>query len=425
MENNKAVLKVLSVASFLISAIFTVLMWQSGAVGILAKVLTTVMAIILESAKLLLTTTAIKRKDIPRFIRGVIGSAAVLLFIVSITASLIFLSNQGNEVKNMSQASSNSYKANQEQIKIQTELYNSKKAEIDTKKAEIEKLPADWITKRGEKTADLSKLQTELESLGNDLKALHDPSNIKASEEKTKGTIAFFERICSMLNSMPEYEKNPVNSSDIEFWFFAGLAILFDTVAVLLYYLSSFETTSIKKAGDMDKKPWWMPWDTWMERKELSFLWNERKKIMTGKSVADLDQEPGQISNENDLRRLLHEQYKKYGPAEIDCKKPGPNSTIKRFKVSNKFRPGKHKIGFETPAEEKNFTDEEYQRYVKHMLETSTNGISKGYSSIASEIGTPVETCRSIRRHLERQGYIKTEGTKTIINNDKFAGLKL
>jgi hypothetical protein len=71
-------------------------------------------------------------------------------------------------------------------------------------------------------------------------------------------------------------------------------------------------------------------------------------------------------------------------------------------------------IGFR-PENIRDFSDDDYQAYITYMSNNQKNGYAPGYSSIASGIGVNTEVARSIKNHLEREGVVKVQGSRTRI----------
>jgi hypothetical protein len=61
-----------------------------------------------------------------------------------------------------------------------------------------------------------------------------------------------FKAMADMINSSEDYKDNPVSASSIEMWFFIGLGIIFELVAILTAYLAQLKGTLIGFTGKKD-----------------------------------------------------------------------------------------------------------------------------------------------------------------------------
>jgi len=257
-------LKAISIVAFIISGLFTIMLMTSAIVGIIATILTIGIAVILELCKCAFfyfgVSGNLNGRKIPSIIRGLCFFIALALFVSSIIASLSFLQNNNNKTKNYALESSQDSQNKSTNVKAQQDLITVKKAEISTYNKQIETITSNaaasskkynsigQITNAKEtmeqSVKDIQKVNDKLAKANAELititKVLQTENSraVKADMGNTKGYTAFLEVIADKLNESPDRKDNPISSSEIETWFFGALAIIFEFVAVLLFYFS-------------------------------------------------------------------------------------------------------------------------------------------------------------------------------------------
>jgi len=131
--NNPKNLKVVAIVSCVISALFTIILMTSGTVGVVALILTTGMAVILELCKCGFFYEAITNKTLPLPIRISLAVIAALLVGSSIFASAGYVQNQANATKNIQTKESSQYKQLETGKALQQDLYSlSRKMKLRT-----------------------------------------------------------------------------------------------------------------------------------------------------------------------------------------------------------------------------------------------------------------------------------------------------
>jgi hypothetical protein len=262
--NNPVILKGVSILAFIISAIFTILLMTSGTVGIIAWILTVGMAIVLELCKVGFFYESLSNTKLLLPIRILLGIIAILLVGSSIFASASYVQNQANKTKNIQTKDSSQYKQLEQGKAVQQDLYNVKKKEIEDLKALqgkqqsngdsiISTMPRNYIDKKNQAKQDtatqISKTQdiinsksTELSQIGASLQSPIDTTNLKLSSDS--GYTAMFKTLADYLNKLDSYKGNPINAEELEMWFFIGLGVIFEMVAILTAYLSQLKGAS-------------------------------------------------------------------------------------------------------------------------------------------------------------------------------------
>ena len=257
-------LKALSIIAFIISGLFTIMLMTSAIVGIIATILTIGIAVILELCKCTFfyfgVNGQLNGRKIPSIIRIVCFFIAIALFVSSIIASLSFLQNNNNKTKNYALESSQEAQNKTANIKAQDDLIQTKKAEIATLNTSLKNLEktskdsikdlrsrnlitkANNLQEQTNKEIDnitnkINKANNELSALTGNLQTIRN-KEVKADMSNTKGYTAFLKVIADKLNESPERKDHPISSDEIETWFFGILSVIFEFVAVLLFYFS-------------------------------------------------------------------------------------------------------------------------------------------------------------------------------------------
>jgi hypothetical protein len=259
--NNPTLLRWISIVSFVISGLFTIILMTSGTVGILAFLLTVGMAVVLELCKCGFMYEALSNVKLNPGIRMIMGIISVLLVASSIFASASYVQNQANKTKNIDLEESRQFKELEQGKAFKEDLYSVKKKEIEDLKALqqqqsqkgqeiINSMPKDYITRKNDQRAKtqsqveetqrlINAKQDELSALGTDLQKPIDTSNLKLNADN--GYTAMFQKLADLFNSSEEYKNNPVKAESLEMWFFIGLGIIFEFVAVLTAYLAQLK----------------------------------------------------------------------------------------------------------------------------------------------------------------------------------------
>ena len=260
--NNPILLRTVSGVSFVISGLFTIILMTSGTVGILACILTVGMAVVLELCKCGFMYEALSNLKLNPGIRMIMGIISILLVASSIFASASYVQNQANKTKNIDLEESRQFKELEQGKAFKEDLYGVKKKEIEDLKAlqqqQLQKgqeitnsMPKNYITRKNEQRAKtqsqveetqrlINAKQDELSSLGTDLQKPLDTTNLKLNADN--GYTAMFQKLADLFNSSEEYKKNPVKAESLEMWFFIGLGIIFEFVAVLTAYLAQLKS---------------------------------------------------------------------------------------------------------------------------------------------------------------------------------------
>lgn len=385
---NPRMLKSFSYLAFTLSAIFTMILMTSAVIGIVATTLTIGMALMLEVCKVGFFSEGITNIKLNFGVRVTMIVISVMLLVASIVASAGYIQNMTNKTKNLELKHSTAFREAEDGKNIQKDLYENKKQEIeslainyDSRINEMSKVrddyPSNFFTRKEnlqkeinqlaiEKQNILSQKNKELLELGQRLEIPIDVSNLQVN--KTTGYGAFFEMIAKHINKDTYMREIPITAAEIELWFFMGLSIIFEFIAIITMYLSK---VSLGQATP-----------------------NPSNKI-----------KPNTYQNEN----IKPKQTTIIKPNNkvISLEKPNRSLSLKGF---NNLKPNK------TP---KSFGSEDVQKYLEYMYKTAKESkgelVSEGYIKISKNIGLTQETCRKIKAWLEQEGTIKSDGTKTII----------
>lgn len=398
---DKNLLKFASMVAFGVSGLFTIMLMCSGVVGIIATVLTCLIAIILELSKCSLFYFSIYGKvygkQINSVIRGVCFVVAMLLFCASIVASLSFMQNNNNKTKNILAGTSQQAQAKTENIKVQKDLVNSKKAEIKGLEGQKENIISsttslvnsykskNMLTKAKETTENSNKrIETinkqinqankELTSITNDLKKEQDKEITVTGD--TKGYTAFLKVVANKINEGAEYKENPVSVEEIETYFFGILAVIFEIVAVLLFYLNSLAAEKIESGS--------------------SFSSLSENEIMAIES----DGEPETEEKEN-----IEDGTEKEKPVELKKYRKQKTGT-------------KETIGFKTDKQEeqKKYKRDDVKSYIQFMYSSmNKDNTSQGKDKIRLGTGLKPKQIEGIRYELEQKGIIEIKDRKTFV----------
>jgi len=247
---NSNFLKVLSSISFIISASFTVILMLSGVNGGLAVLLTIGCSIILECAKVIFFVKALNSDNLSLGIRTSIFLISALLFASSIVASLSFMFNQANETKNKLIVNSTEYLQGQEQRELIINQIKAIEQEKQVLIQQAESLPGNFYTMKQNIMDKVAAKNVDIENLNKQLQNQKITYNVK----DTKGYGAFTIKLAEILRS---------DASNIELIIFGSLAIVFEIVAGLLFYISQTEASKVNEVNmknenkivNLSKKP--------------------------------------------------------------------------------------------------------------------------------------------------------------------------
>lgn len=356
---NPILFKALSGISFVISALFTIFLMLSGVNGIIASTLTVGVAVILEFSKVMFFTKAVQGNGISFSIRAAMFIISGLLFISSIMASLSFLQNQNNETRNKAYKNSVEYKQMQENRQQQQVVMNQKQGEIDQLKQQAQELPRNYYSMKQQIMDKVASKTKELEGLTQQLQEIKPVTGQILDQ---KGYTAFMKVVADWINSTEYGKESPVTVDGLEALFFGMIAVIFELVAGLLFYLSQVQPGEAKTLHMTNSRE--------IDSKGGRFITTYKPKTLTGTNKGD-------ISN-----------------------------------VSNKI------IGFQMKRdnlEPEGYNREDLKRYLEYMYSTLKGNVSLGYRTIGQAINIDQETARKIKGALEQKGIIETVGNKTLV----------
>jgi hypothetical protein len=358
--NNPSVLKAISGIAFVISAIFTIRLFMSSSVGVVACVLSACMALVLEIAKVGFFYEGLTNKLLNPIIRGTLITISVALVLSSMFASSAYVQNEANKTKNHEIRTSTQYKQAEESRTMQKDLYQEKKNELAALEQnkinainELTKVrdsyPKNYFTVKENLTREMNKksaeIQNKIDSKSQELSTiaggLSSPiDTTKLNVLESKGYSGIFKLVAGLIST----DESPVDPFQLELYFFIILGILFEAVAILSAYLSQLKSPRII-----------------------------------------------------DTPNVQHNM----------------SSPQKRFSFAKK----ENQIGFQAPS--KNFTGDDINTYVDYMYDNSINDTSPGYIKISKETQLPIETFRKIKAHLEHLNVIGTVNRSTKIFKPK------
>ena len=378
--DNPILLKTISVLAFVVSAIFTILLMTSGTVGVLAFILTCLMAVVLEMCKVGFFYESLINRKINQGIRILLGTISVFLVIASIIASSSYIQNQANLTNNIKVRHSTQYNQLEEGRTLKVDLHNQKQLELERLRTSQQKTldemrkirdsyPANYITVKQNATREINQVDAdfnnrisqvlqEVESLSSDLQSPIDTSNLKIAD--TQGYNSMFTLIANKLNSSHGSTRQ-YTANELMLYFFIILSVIFETTAVLTAYLSK-----IKQKGNVV---------------DTTFQQDSNKVI----------------------------EIKKDAYAN-------PKTTVAEDKSK--------KIGFQY-SQSNNIQKKDIERYIEYMYDNSKGNESIGYMKIGKNTLLGVEKARKIKGYLENMDILKTEGVKTKILKPKDEVLKL
>lgn len=410
--NNPIVLKSISILAFIISALFTIVLMTSGTVGIFSWILTVGMAVILETCKCGFFYEALSNTKLLAPIRALLAVIALLLVVSSILASASYVQNQANKTKNIQTKDSSQYKQLEAGKAVQGDLYNVKKKEIDDLKALQEKqqaegekiinsMPKNYIDRKNQQRADtiaqIAKTQdiintksNELSGLGESIKTPIDTTNLKLNSDN--GYTAMFKTMTDMINSSPDYKDNPVTPEQLEMWFFIGLGIIFEMVAILTAYLSQLKSQSMGITANNN-------------------IYNDTSIGFRPQLVTATSKDSDSIKS-NRVIGFQKPETLTVGSVE------GDNMNYSQLPELKVVEPLTY-----TSVEE-GFNRSDVIKYLEYMYDNQKRlGISQGMRTIAKNINIHEELARKIKGHLETLKIIKSEDLSTKILCSKHEAL--
>ena len=234
----------------------------------LSVILTFGMAVLLEFGKSYFFTKSINGKGYTRIMRSTFLIVSIFLFVYSIVASLSFLANETTKMTEPNKITANEITKKQDEVKAKEIVLKDKKAvledyektsqqSIQELKDNINKLPKDYIDyTRGmdyndvvrtesdritqmtsDRSKEIDKRNTEIEKLTTEATTLKNSIKLNATDKA--GYTAFVKQITDKLNKGKK--TNLWTVDEVMSILLSGLSILFEIVAVLLYYSASTE----------------------------------------------------------------------------------------------------------------------------------------------------------------------------------------
>lgn len=380
----------------------------SGTVGILAFLLTVGMGIILELAKCGFLFESLSNTKLSMPIRIIMAGIALLLVGASILASASYVQNQANKTKNIQTKTSSQYKQLEQGKALQQDLYNTKKQEIEDLKALQQKqqeegeriissMPKNYTDRRNQQRADTQKQiartqetinqkSTELSQIGANLQAPIDTTNLKINSDN--GYTAMFETIADIINDSEEYKGHPIKPEVLEMWFFIGLGIIFELVAVITAYLSQLKSTHPQ--GKAIEK------DTIILNEGIGF----KPQVITASKDNGFNDDYIQAKRQIGFQAAA---ISSVTAATMPGHKTEQSKSLESLVTPNTYN-------------DSNINQDDLRKYIEYMYATLRNGTeSKGYNPIGQDTGIGIENARKIKAYLERLGIVRTVGTKTFV----------
>ena len=357
--NNPSVLKAISAIAFVISAIFTIRLFISSSVGITACILSALMALVLEIAKVGFFYEGLTNRLLNPIIRGTLITISVALVLSSMFASSAYVQNEANKTKNKEIQTSTQYKQAEESRTMQKDLYSQKKSELAALQQnkintinELTKVrdsyPKNYFTVKENLTREMNKksaeIQNKIDAKSSELSTiaggLSSPiDTTKLNVLESKGYSGIFKLVAGLIST----EEAPVDPFKLELFFFIILGVIFEAVAILSAYLSQLKS-----------------------------------------------------------------------PRSIDTPNVQQITSPSRKMV---FAKKDNQIGFQAPS--KNFTSDDINVYLDYMYNNAKDDVSPGYIKISNDTSLPIETCRKIKAHLEHLNVIGTVNRSTKIFKPK------
>jgi len=397
--NNPTLLKTFSYLAFVVSAIFTIILMTSAVVGFIATGLTIGMAIMLEVCKVGFFNEALTNTRLNIAVRVTMGVISILLLLSSIVASAGYIQNMTNKTKNLELKHSSAFKQAEEGKGIQKDLYTAKQQEIESIKSnyssQIEEMtkvknsyPANYFTRKENLQVEINNKSSEMQNmiseknkelvqLGNKLETPIDVSTLNVN--KTNGYSAIFSIVADKINQ-DEFRETTISADEIELYFFMGLSVIFEFIAIITMYLSRVINLGQLQLGNTPNRP--------------------------TKKTTDYEIKPNFENIKPNNFKIIKPNIK---PNFENINLAKANRSLSLV-ASSDFPPKK------TP---KSFKSIEVEEYLKYMYENATESdgelVSPGYIKISKNTSLSQEKCRKIKAWLEEEGTLKSEGGKTII----------
>ena len=373
--NNKYLLKTLSNLAFIVSAIFTIKLMLGNTIGFINSILIVLMSIIFEFSKCFFLYKTIESSKTNKAIKSISIIITLFLFCISILASLSFLQNETNKNKNKAITKSDSYKLQLQAKEQLKDLYDTKKEQIkviqEQTKEQIlalsnqrDSMPSNYITKKQEVNDKIQAIKEESNKMitkvnrqmEENLKEQRKEIDIKGVEMNSiKGYTAFLKVVSENISS----EDTKYSVEQLEIVLFSMISIVFEFVAVLLYYYN--------------------------KKEDVLSLRNENSSFKTQEETYDILQaDASMLRKENKIG----------------------------FNVENIATPIKTQL--KTQLEIKQYTTKN-KNVIKKYLRLKENNPSLGIKKISSELGVNEYQVKTIFGLLKNLGVIETEGKRSYI----------
>lgn len=353
----------ISVLSFIVSASFTIALFTSNSLTKGAMLLMIMTALAFEMAKWVLLWEGFSGKHESGLSAVLIG-LWVAVTVGSIVASCGYVLNENNKSQNNSAISSTQYKQAEQGRNILIDTYNAKVKEIEQLRKQAEELPKNYITVKQNIMAQVDKKSTELSNLTSDI---NKPININA-DLPSNGYTAFFVMVGEIIGE---------DAKNISLWLFLMLGVVLELIGNVFAYLYQKESNHVSLTTTNFTPP-----TTKIKVPEKEHTESPKPRIIQG-------------------GRLKGMKFKV---------KPNIKSNIIPFETF--VHVDKNPVTLSTSS----FTKDEVDDYVKCMYETKTaSGDSRGFKTIAKDIGIDVKKAEKIKAHLEMIGVVKVVGNRTRI----------
>jgi hypothetical protein len=230
------------------------------------------------------------------------------------------------------------------------------------------------------------ELQNKIDQKSNELSTLSSTLSVPVDTAKlnisdTKGYTAMFKILADKLNSSEEFQDSPINSSELEMWFFICLGIIFEIVAILTAYLAQVEANKVGRSETISHNN---------QNKVVGFT--PGKTAMATNAQFEMQEGP----------KAIHEESKRIIGFRPDPASSTTPSTLEYLNI-----PQETIINIPDALE----TDD-VKKYIEHMYMTANGNEARGSARIAKEIEMNPETARKIRGILEAHGIVKSDKVK-------------
>jgi len=383
IEKNIKLFFILSLASYFASTLFTISLMKTNAKTFIPIVLVSTMAILLDACKGFCFHFASDHK-VKESKRWAIGTVGVFLLIISILASLAFMHNQSNAVKNDSYTQSLEYSNYLEAKKMLEEQKELNKTAIKGLEKKEEDSGLTYITKK-------SSLLKEISIINEKLMNLIPPTEIKMKKEKG------FTATCEFI--LKYFKIKNLTAEELDTLIFVYIGILFEIVGVMF---TVFRGINMK---EYEEKYGAYYVDIEEEKIEKSVHASNGEKALLDLARNDLAQKQAvekiiNFQQEKALNKAMLEQSQK---------------DDKKNEIGFKYHEKKEEL--EEEKKEK-YSNENFVNYYNFMVadaEKKGTNISRGYKAIAKEIEIKESEAQKIKNAMEMQGIIETRGNQTVI----------